>query len=352
MSRIVYYLGAGASYGREEGRLEVKSGNRTLLEIKEGLPIVTEIPQSLLTFRKAIASAKLDGQKSIVFKKKHLIDGDSLRQIQTFFLRDIDAVCAGASEHATIDTYAKRLFLTHRVADFKRLKDVLCVYFVWLQLQSKPDQRYDSFLANVLSDKTLSIPPEISVISWNYDSQFEIAYRSYSTNNFLPILDKNIEGVWPDVKNTGLIYKVNGSATFGDFSAVLDVMNDKSIPKELQLIIYYDDLLADTRDLGYQFHTHLSFAWEESPNKDKMMNSMAQCLEDTESVVVIGYSFPFFNRELDRQIFNMMPNLQTVYIQDPNPEAVEMPLRAVLPDMNVDVEFIRNCSQFFLPKEL
>lgn len=105
--------------------------------------------------------------------------------------------------------------------------------------------------------------------------------------------------------------------------------------------------------MGFQFRPHLSFAWESSEKQDQLMEAIRQTTSDTESVVVIGYSFPFFNREIDRAIFAGMPNLKTVYIQDPNPEAAEPSLKAVLPeDVNIKIEYQKDCTQFYLPREL
>lgn len=54
-----------------------------------------------------------------------------------------------------------------------------------------------------------------------------------------------------------------------------------------------------------------------------MITTINQITSDTEAVVVIGYSLPYFNREIDRTIFSKVPTLKTIYIQDPNPESVE-----------------------------
>jgi len=38
----------------------------------------------------------------------------------------------------------------------------------------------------------------------------------------------------------------------------------------------------------------------------------------------MGYSFPIFNRETDRTVFNHLPQLQKVYIQDPHAEQIKL----------------------------
>ena len=93
-------------------------------------------------------------------------------------LEDIDSLIEGIKQHATIDTYARKLYLTGNKRDFEKLKRVLCAFFIWEQLDKKADIRYDTFLANILEEKTLDLPSEISIISWNYDSQIEIAYHT------------------------------------------------------------------------------------------------------------------------------------------------------------------------------
>lgn len=343
MSKTIYYLGAGASYG---------SRDKDTKSIIEGIPVVAEIPKEFDAFRNYIANAVIPSGK-INFWDMYLTTQSSVEQARQYMLGEIDRLLQGIKEHATIDTYARKLYLTKRILDFEQLKTLLCAFFVWEQLEHKPDGRYDTFLANVLDEQTLDLPEPISIISWNYDSQIEMAFEAYRLSPGLPIYEKNIQGKWPQYQNKGLVFKVNGSATFADAQMVSAIKNDNNTSKEVQLIQVYSNTTADTTSLGFQFKTHLSFAWEESTNKANMNDSIKEATKDTEQVVVIGYSFPFFNRVTDRQIFHGMENLKKVYIQDINPTAVSQSIQAVLPtDRTVDVVPISNCSQFYLPNEL
>ena len=221
------------------------------------------------------------------------------------------------------------------------------------QLVSKTDQRYDTFLANILQNETLFIPNGISVISWNYDSQFEMAYRNYSKTGNLPIYDKNAHIDYQDSGNCGKIFKVNGSANFDDFCMVDYISKHRDVDSVIQLIEYYDNLGADTSAFGYQFTSRLSYAWETSERQRQMFDMLQKVTSDTTTVVVIGYSFPYFNRQIDRKIFAAMPYLKTVYIQDPNPEAIEPSLRAVLQNESATkIVYQKDCTQFYLPREL
>ena len=76
---------------------------------------------------------------------------------------------------------------------------------------------------------------------------------------------------------------------------------------------------------------------------------------DAETVVVIGYSFPFFNRKVDRFLFESMPNLKNIYIQDPHADRIEQTLPSVIPSHIypiTKVEKITTTDQFYLPPEL
>ena len=359
MSKIIYYIGAGASCGRKEAREIINEGKENEhLIVHEGLPVVNEITNSLHTFKMDVQNVPIENERLYTINKnkiwaKYQIKGSELNQERMNLIRDIDGVAKAAKEHATIDTYAKKLFLTERESEFKRLKNVLSAFFVWAQMIGNPDQRYDTFFANILQLNDLNIPQNISVISWNYDSQFEIAYRNYNNKEPLPIYEKKESGNILTLNKSGRIFKVNGSANFGDFNIFDLIQDNDTVNQMIQLIEYYGNTTKDTSGIGSQFYSHLSFAWEISDKQNQLMNAINQTTVDTESVVVIGYSFPFFNREIDRVIFAGMPNLKTIYIQDPNPDAVEQSLRAVIPiGYKVNIEHQKDCTQFYLPREL
>lgn len=355
MSKIIYYIGAGASYGNKNKRELLDEGTEDeRLLVHEGLPVVNEIAKSLVAFQESVRNVDIIASKSYTFMDKYKTIGTDVNCIRSRLLKDIKELHKAAKEHSTIDTYAKKLYLTKQVRQLEKLKNVLATFFIWIQLESKTDQRYDTFLANILQMDNLSLPLNISVISWNYDSQFELAYKNYSNNN-LPIYDKLGENSMQNNQNSGVIFKLNGSANFGDFNMVDYILNhrERDVHPLVQLIEYYGHLEADTTELGFDFHSHLSFAWESTKRQKEMITTINQITSDTEAVVVIGYSFPYFNREIDRAIFSKVPTLKTIYIQDPNPESVEPSLRAVLDEnRNVKIEYQKDCTQFYLPREL
>ena len=343
MSKTIYYIGAGASFGIRD-----ISG-----KILEGLPIVSEIPSQFDEFRECIYKVEIPEDEVYTFHSYINVRGRDLANEKEYMLNAIDDLKDQIRSHATIDTYARKLYLTGDKRTFEKLKCILSLFFLWEQIEHKPDNRYDTFLANVLEANSLSMPKDISIISWNYDSQIEIAYRSYRQNPGLNIYEKNIEGPWPQLTSNGRIIKVNGSATLADNPIIQEMLYEKEIPVAVQLIHYYSYTMSDTSQLGFQFKTHLSFAWENSQNQQKLVETVNATVGDVQQVVVIGYSFPFFNREMDRTIFSQMPHLRKVYIQDKNPSAVIQSIEAVFPaGMKVLTVPISDCTQFYLPAEL
>ena len=232
MSKTIYYIGAGASYGiRESGK------------IIEGIPVVKEIPSEFDAFRHFIETAEIpDGE--ILFQDMYWTWHDDVESAKRYMLQDIDSLIQGIKEHATIDTYARKLYLTKRTGDLDRLKTLLCAFFLWEQLEHKPDGRYDTFLSNVLDGETLNIPEGISIISWNYDSQMELAFSSYRLNTGLAVFEKNTVGAWPMLTKEGRIFKVNGSATFADGEIVSLIRNYDKTSVSVQIIQFYSKFNA------------------------------------------------------------------------------------------------------------
>ena len=107
-----------------------------------------------------------------------------------------------AVKHYTVDTYARKLWLQNKKIKLKTLKEFLCLFFAFEQssrsdklpniydkqseygvnethIHTPLDYRYDVFMATLL-DRDMLLPENISIISWNYDYQLELAYMNLS----------------------------------------------------------------------------------------------------------------------------------------------------------------------------
>ena len=137
MSKIIYYMGAGASYGKRN--IINKGTPNEECVLTEGLPIVAEIPNRIRRFRKYIEDCVIDTNSYYNFKNLFYTGGEDISRQKFDMLKDIDELLDGIVSHATIDTYAKKLFLIREYRRFKTLKNVLCAFFVWEQIEHSMD---------------------------------------------------------------------------------------------------------------------------------------------------------------------------------------------------------------------
>lgn len=345
MSKIIYLLGAGASYGKRSPivhRSTDGSISTGKYSIVEGIPVVNEINQEI---ERLISSLK-------EIDPNYQTEGNFIGN----FIKDLVWVKREAERHMTIDTLAKQLYLQDNHSEFDRLKRVLSAFFIMMQLVYPADKRYDAFLANVLTYPGKRIPDDITILTWNYDSQIEIAYREYNPT------DNPTEEFWKNVRSqlgiseshdwntqNGKIYKLNGSAMLEYYGSFTRIGNPYKNDKK--------EFVSKLANL-YKMPTtecYLRFAWEIDDDCSYLKDVFAQ-IQDAEVLVVIGYTFPYFNRKIDRALFNNMPNLRKIYIQDPMAERVSQNMSPVLSayqaNGNIPITLLKDVDQFYLPSEL
>ena len=95
--------------------------------------MVKEIPKEFDAFKHFIESAEIpDGE--IIFQDMYRTGHADVENAKRYMLRDIDSLIQGIKEHATIDTYARKLYLTKRLM-FQRICCCHCrqgrLYWQW-----------------------------------------------------------------------------------------------------------------------------------------------------------------------------------------------------------------------------
>ena len=336
MSKVVYLLGAGASFGtRVEG---VGS------PILTGLPIVREIESELEIMANLLASMSLNDKKLEECKQKLIKD-----------FHDLKGQCAGI----TIDSYARELWFQKDMRSFSRVELLLTIFFIFEQIVHKPDSRYKSFLLKVAQRDivydALELPPDISILSWNYDNQIELAYRQFFGDNYLYIRERL--GIY-DVKDYEQkhlsqkyckIIKLNGTANFTQEEDWLSSSDNNTIDEMVlkKVLKRYDECIERGTCYGM---LRLNFAWEKQWSEDMLANKIPQLVHDAQTLIVIGYTFPDYNRDIDRIILDNMPNLKRIFIQDPLAEDVKQSILFIVPKGRVEIElYPKRIDQFLLP---
>ncbi len=365
MQKIVYLLGAGASYGIRNKDIpehkyislrlapygDINKREAECANIIEGLPIVSELPE-----RMDYICSQLNRRCTKVFNNRELLE--NIRRLAN----DLDWVQRESSCHSTIDTFAKQLWLQKKDADYDRLKRTISAYFLLEQIENDVDKRYDSFFASVLGRDVYDFPPNISILSWNYDCQLELAYSRFIDQLNIDEIEQSLQFAHKTI-GCGCrpcegfnVVKLNGSAVFWDKTSS-QIVNPFCVLSGED----YGYKGVDARDTVASIYADaknnvnaLSFAWEKAD--ERFTKRIRESVKDATILVVIGYSFPFFNRAIDRLIFGSLPYLRKVYIQDKNPDGIE---ESVVNLLNYSgradkVKRIKlyNTQQFYLPPEL
>ena len=350
MSRVTYLLGAGASYGE---RGTVRDGCKLFVR---GLPVINELEEAIRTIIPRNQYDEYDTE-GYYAKEKGVDKGSYINLVNG--LMDLKEMCAS---YPTIDTLARQLYVTHgyyitrngrRIA-YDDLKRYLAVALLMFQDHKRRDLRYDAFLASIIDDYG-NLPP-MTILSWNYDAQFELAYSGYSTEDRyitylwkkLNVLNKTYASDFDPNADFAMI-KLNGTAFFSDMRYKDEVYgsNEAGIRdcffggERKNMVQYATDYISSV------CHNRLSYAWEKE-GFEKLNEAIATRVNNTEELVVIGYSFPYVNNSIDTFIIRNMRRLQKVYIQDPNPKEIEERLRTMVNSVYT-VEYIpKQWKQFYI----
>ena len=346
--RIVYLLGAGAS--------------------AQTLPMVSQIPKALEEHHQWLWGYAREAKA-----RQDMIEGKPETERSKLlgeYLMIIDELKTGSANHESIDTYAKKLYLRGKTIAADRTKLIemkigLALFMAYLQAKKRTaDKRYDGFLASLLTPTpggTLTLPPDVLVLNWNYDQQLALSHAAYQHEGSL----------WGGVEQLGMrplemlairshypcrSVHLNGMfayrADFDEIHPLVDwtTNNEEDLLNSMMLFyarLRYSGKMGPGRLL-------LRFAWEVNENTVAAFKLLDEVLATCEALVVIGYSFPFFNREIDREIVKRMPRLKHVYVQAPQKHAEEIArtVRTMNLPEGCEVEPYGNTDKFLLPPEL
>jgi hypothetical protein len=253
--------------------------------------------------------------------------------------------------------------------DLRYYKFCLAAFFTFEQIRRGIDPRYDIFFASILDHSVEKFPTNLNILSWNYDTQFEMSYSNFSGKEMIEDAKKSLSIVTnaeiqksKAYSNKFHIIKLNGST-------------ETYVPRERDSAIYFKSLdYHSKKDLdfhaltliGYAMEsfvlqpnsrTSLSFAWEKGDrNNASTLRAAISSTAQTVKLIVIGYSFPYFNRKIDGEIFDKMANLKKVYIQDPNAELLVPKVKELCHRVPRDSDFeiipFQEVDQFLIPDEL
>lgn len=339
MDNITYLFGAGASFN--------------------ALPVVDQMPRRMA---KLIEYLKFEMNGTNSNEKISLSPNDDILE----FASDLDWLTKFAAKHASVDTFAKKLTLTNKEDELFMLKNVLSAFLLIEQFKNSVDDRYDSFFASLLESK-FKMPKNIKIISWNYDMQLEMAFQVYSGDSTiyeaqrtLGIYSKYADNYFAKQSSENFaVFKINGSSMLysNNYAKNLYTYCDSKHKQSTEAIFQICKNYCNFKKQQSNYIHGLSFAWEREyqSNQDDIISIAKTHVNQSNILVVIGYSFPFFNREIDRLLFDFrgMPNLNKVYFQAPNASEIIEKFHSIREDISEENLISKNgCEQFYLPNEL
>ncbi len=341
------------------------------------IPVINNFGEELLDFADYIDKITIGDD---TYHDSFRIDSKP-SEIKDRFAKEIKWLANECTAHASVDTFARKLYLANRLEKLIKLKGIVSEFLLTKQNQNGIDKRYDAFFAALL-DKTdlgLILPDNIKILSWNYDKQIE-----YSVAQFKNLSDdKTIEDflqVSPRETGTTInpigfcMFKLNGAIGGKikndkqyvplkmDFNLVGDKITEKieqNIIKNMMMRYYsieqriFHEGYYRTAEDKDEYPT-IMYSWERNPIFELVRTNALNATKETEILVIIGYSFPTFNRGLDKKLLQNMGNLKKVFIQSP-----EYSIKGVIQrfkslyasDSEIEIEPITNVDEFYIPFE-
>lgn len=249
----------------------------------------------------------------------------------------------------TIDSLAIALSLRNDQEGIRKLKYALSLYFSLKQHTANVDKRYLQFLPLILNGQKIN--NKFRILTWNYDYQLELSLciilnlqtynQSKSILNLITPPGSNSAATKP------FFFKLNGTAGFIDdfgsnFHFIKDKFTDANDNYSLDSFIEYHNSFNNKNH-----QSSLNFAWEKSIKND-FLEGLNHNAKNAKNLVIIGYSFPQFNREIDKRLLNELKNTD-VYIQCKNDnEEIEGLLKR---EFNINrITKINQTKSFYIPR--
>ncbi|MBD0833207.1 hypothetical protein [Aestuariibaculum sediminum] len=346
--KIVYYLGAGASYN--------------------AVPIQEKLGNGMIEASNQIKT--IIGNTDVINQDKYQRlkhEANKLNEVA----EDLYYFGLKATEFGSLDIYARRLYLLGLIDELDRLKFTASTFFTFWenllfkgqpmdrdkrQYYSNIDKRYLSLLS-VLLEPTQGGNPKlnenVTFISWNYDLQLEKAYQTFMRDKESDFINVNksfnfLNTDYPGVKRD--IIHLNGfSGVFKDESKHFSVLSDSRIDKKEDFLLDILDNVNDFRDHKSMYRNYINYAWENNKNRDAAKKIMSEA----DVLVIIGYSFPAFNRRIDTDLIDSFrggKGLTEVIYQDP--AASDDIMNSFFGSNNNSVTINRDIpKQFYIPHE-
>lgn len=386
MSKVIYLLGAGASYNSVP--IIARSNNR--------LPFGDYYNTTLQDAHASILNYFDDKVNNQTINK-------NINSLNELIVKYINT----PTEYNTPDTFAKALSFKYDYNDVvhKEYKLILSIFFTYFSHYKRQffndkfdftDKRYLGWLSYLLekTENKLEINKNVSILSWNYDNEIEKTILNYLSSHspenkfdpkdfsmvnfrydyriFTPLLSQ-CNAIFADfttIKESPSLIKLNGSSSlfykrdsnefnYYDFDIYNNSFDESKIESRFESL--FDNVLIPFFDkqTGHSMHQDLSFGWEQRL-KGNILNLAKKTAGEGNVLIVFGYSFPAYNREIDKAIINSFikdGGKKKIHIQTApeNFDSIKQKIKGMIEAENQDnISFInqKDLTEIYIPLEL
>lgn len=365
--KITYILGAGASFYAVPTVEEMKKIDRVLFYSGTINEVLLEL-----------------------FEQDLPLQLEDISDLYNKFIAEVDDVLREISGTFSFDTLAKFAFLKGDEIEYERIKFFLQEVFLYWHLvtpcsvqksrsedynsKQKIDPRYEAFLATICKrdGEGLVFPSNINIISYNYDYQIEETLKSLLQNNeeleevinLLPTQKPEKNGIPSLIKvNSSISSRIQINKDDNQFineSRMTEYDNiGRDDKKKNKYIIetlkrYYSfcefkkDSINGVDNTSYK-RSGIKFSWDEFEPTQQAKQKAIEIVRESDEIVVIGYSFPTFNKEFDYQMVSAIRQGTKVTVQDLTSKPILDRLRQMRGNSSFILEAIDDCKEFYIP---
>lgn len=366
MKNTVYYLGAGASI--------------------QAIPTIDGLRDRIKDLFEWLKKYLVENLNDYVINTLSKTIRENQTVIKTI-INDLVWIYEESMTHQTVDTLARRLYLKKEFENLYKLKRGLVTYFYFEQCvgfagknnnhQLLLDKRYDNLIASIAYRDNhvdgIKLRNDIKIITWNYDLQVEHTIQNY-TNEKINVI-KNKYQIHPNqnslnVKSGKLVdlesfsmFKLNGNAFIdrvfqqGRLNGItphdinINTNSQMSTSDKIgEYLVEFEKLFPEGKLRSADVFKYFNFAWEKDekyPGFENMITNILDVIKNTERLIIVGYSFPFFNAEIDREILSAC-RPREIIIQDLYPETIKDRLLELIPDYGAVPDKIKPPIKFTL----
>jgi hypothetical protein len=273
--------------------------------------------------------------------------------LQTNFLEEFNQFYPALTKHRSLDTFARLLFLQGKTSEYQTFKSFLDGY-VSARSLFYDDLRYNALLADlgVKPKDQIEFSSKISLFTWNYDFLLEKELLFANDNpNWNDIFSRvtHFNGVASGLFRIG----ENGIRLLKDLKSEYN----ERFKKLDSYTLLVNKIIKDVKESS----SHIRFAWENSDEElDKIRTELTKKIKHATNIVIVGYTFPFYNRLVDETFLHEMGQKNKIVLQDRDfgsAEALISQLELLnehrgLKDIKKIVKPYENANSFYVPFDL